>query len=281
MATLVAKTAVNMNNLTELGLLSNLSQLKTPSITDVSSFTATKGSTSMLLTGSHMTAVLKVPKGGTLDGVNVSVNGQLKYAVNNLGMPFSKMQKNFSGDFGSKIFSGADVITGSNGNDTLLGYQAGDDISGKGGNDTVRGGIGNDDINGGGANDTIFGDNGNDVLDGGAGVDTLTGGAGQDAFLFDDQLNGKNIDTVTDFTIGTDVFQLDNSSFPGIGGRGNLPSKKFVLSTDYSGQDDVVVYFKSPGKLAYEVNGGGLGDAIQFAKVTANLNLSANDFVIV
>ena len=173
MATLVAKTAVNMNNLPELGLLSNLSQLKTPSITDVSSFKATKGNVSMLLTGHNMTAVLKVPKEGTLDGVNVSVNGQLQYAVNNLGMAFNKMQKNFSGSFQSKIFVNADVITGSDGGDTLLGYNGGDDISGKGGNDNIRGGAGADDINGGAANDTIFGDGGNDVLDGGNGVDTL------------------------------------------------------------------------------------------------------------
>jgi hypothetical protein len=45
--------------------------------------------------------------------------------------------------------------------------------------------------------------------------------------------------------------------------------------------DDVVVYFKATGTLAYEINGGSLGEAINFARVTAGLALSASDFVIV
>ena len=43
MATLVATKAVDMSNLSELGLFSNFNQLNTPSVTDLSSFTATKG----------------------------------------------------------------------------------------------------------------------------------------------------------------------------------------------------------------------------------------------
>lgn len=281
MATLVATTAVDNSNLSQLGLFSNFKQLKTPSVTDLSSFTATKGNISMFVTGSNMTALLKVPKEGTLDGVQVSVGGQLQYVVNNLNMPFGKSQTKFSGNFEPKIFAGADVITGSQSADTLYGYAGGDDISGRGGQDTIRGGDGADDINGGASNDLILGQAGNDVLDGGGGKDTLTGGPGNDAFHFDNQLNGTNVDTITDFTIGKDVMALSSWAFPGIGGRGNLPNAKFVLSTAYKGQDDVIVYFKGTGTLAYEINGGTLGDAITFAKVTANLNLSASDFAIV
>ena len=152
---------------------------------------------------------------------------------------------------------------------------------GKGGGDTIKGGKGGDDINGGSGGDTILGQAGSDVLDGGGGVDTLTGGGGKDAFVFDNQLNGSNVDTITDFTIGTDVIQLDNAVFPGIGGRGPLSGAHFVLSTNFKGQDDVVVYFKATGVLAYDINGGGLGDAIQFAKVTPGLALSASDFLVV
>jgi hypothetical protein len=43
----------------------------------------------------------------------------------------------------------------------------------------------------------------------------------------------------------------------------------------------VVVYFKATGKIAYEIDGGKLGDAIQFAKVTPGLALGASDFLIV
>lgn len=281
MATLVATKAVDMSNLSELGLFSNFKQLNTPSVTNLSSFTATKGGISMFVTGSHMTAVLKAPSSGTMDGVQVSVNGQLQYAVNNLGLDFGDTQKTFKGNFEPNLFAKADVITGSGANDKLLGYGGKDEVSGRGGQDTMKGGNDSDGLNGGGGGDSIFGDAGNDILDGGGGVDSLTGGAGKDAFLFDNQLNGSNLDTITDFKIGTDVIQLAAAAFPGIGGTGQLASKKFVLSTDYKGQDDVVVYFKATGKIAYEIDGGKLGDAIQFAKVTPGLGLGASDFLIV
>ena len=211
----------------------------------------------------------------------MSVNGQLQYTVNNLNMPFADTQKNFSGNFQSKIFAGADVITGSNGQDNLSGFGGADSMFGRGSNDTIHGNNGADNINGGANNDKIFGDKGNDTLDGGTGADSLTGGTGKDAFLFDNQLNGTNLDAIADFAIGKDVIQLAASSFPGIGAKGALPGKAFVLSSAYHGQDDVVVYFKGSGKLAYEVNGGNLNDAIQFATVTKGLALSASDFLIV
>lgn len=281
MVTLVATKAIDNSNLSQLGLFSNFKQLKTPSVTDLSSFTATKGNISMFVTGSHMTAVLKVPSSGTMDGIQVSVGGKVQYVVNNLNMPFGDTQKNFKGDFEPSLFKKADLITGSQAADTLYGYNGGDHMSGRGGGDTMYGGNGADDLNGSGGNDILYGGAGNDILNGGGGMDNLTGGAGKDAFQFSSQLSAKNLDTITDFTIGKDVIQLDNSAFPGIGGRGALPSSKFVLSTKYKGQDDVVVYFKAAGVLAYEINGGNLSDAIKFAKVTPNLALSATDFAIV
>ena len=54
-----------------------------------------------------------------------------------------------------------------------------------------------------------------------------------------------------------------------------------MLSTDYKGQDDVVVYFKATGRLAYEADGGSLQNAIQFAKVTPRTDLDSSDFFIV
>ena len=54
-----------------------------------------------------------------------------------------------------------------------------------------------------------------------------------------------------------------------------------MLSTDYKGQDDVVVYFKATGKLVYDGDGGSLANAIQFAKVTARTDLDNGDFFIV
>jgi Ca2+-binding RTX toxin-like protein len=281
MATLIATKAVDMGDLSELGLLSNFKQLKTPSVTDLSSFTATKGNVSLFITGSHMTSVLKVPSSGTMDGIQVSVGGNVKYAVNNLGLPFGNTQKTFKGDFESTLFKGADVITGSNAGDKLNGYAGDDTISGRGGNDVIAGSGSNDTINGGADNDIINGNAGADIIDGGAGQDTLSGGGGRDTFEFDNKLNGSNIGTITDFKPGKDEFHLSAQVFQGIGKPGVLPSKGFVLSSQYDGQKDVVVYYKSSGKLAYDANGGSLKNAVQFAKVTAGTDLDNSDFFIV
>ena len=100
----------------------------------------------------------------------------------------------------------AGSITGTGGNDILLGGATAE---------TINGGDGNDHINGGYGNDILTGGNGNDLLKGRFGDDMLTGGAGQDTLYYQIQeVNGKFVtadgnDTMLDFTIGTDVIQFD------------------------------------------------------------------------
>ena len=280
MVAFVAIAAVDMGDLSELGLFSNFSQLKTPSVTNLSSFTATKGKVSMYVTGDHMTSVLKVPSSGTMDGVQVSVKGQLQYTVNNLGLNFGKTEKTFSGNFEKKLFKGSDVITGSTGNDKLYGFAGNDTMTGRAGNDFASGGKGNDTINGNAGNDVLNGDGGSDILNGGGGKDTLTGGGGNDTFFFNSKTSSANLATITDFTLGKDTIQLDSSVFKGLS-KGALASKSFVQSNKYDGEKNVIVYYKSSGKLAYESNGGTLQDAIPFAKVSKGLNLDNGDFFVV
>nr|WP_308494626.1 type I secretion C-terminal target domain-containing protein [Duganella rivi] len=64
---------------------------------------------------------------------------------------------------------------------------------------TIWGNVGADVLNGAGGNDTLVGGSGNDKLTGGA-------GAGADTFVFNSLLGS---DSVTDFTTGVDVVQLD------------------------------------------------------------------------
>src|SRR5262249_42523977 len=59
------------------------------------------------------------------------------------------------------------TLTGTPGNDTLVGGQLGDTLSGLGGNDTLIGGAGAD------------------WLDGGTGADTMSGGTGDDTYVVD------------------------------------------------------------------------------------------------
>jgi hypothetical protein len=68
------------------------------------------------------------------------------------------------------------TISGSSGNDSLIGGSSADSISGLGGDDTLKGG--------GGA-DTLLGGTGNDSLVGGNGADFLVGGTGNDTYLID------------------------------------------------------------------------------------------------
>jgi Ca2+-binding RTX toxin-like protein len=71
-------------------------------------------------------------------------------------------------------------ISGTAGNDTIVGTPAADVIDGAGGNDNIRGGGGNDTICGDEGKDTLRGGAGNDKLLGGAGADVLKGGPGKD-----------------------------------------------------------------------------------------------------
>ena len=59
-------------------------------------------------------------------------------------------------------------------------------------------------------NDTISGTSANDTIAGGAGNDTLSGGSGNDTFVFRANLGQ---DTVTDFTIGSDVLEFRDGIF--------------------------------------------------------------------
>ncbi len=281
MVGLVVKTAIDMNDLGELNLFAKFKKLDTPPITLLSNFDATSGNVKMHVTGTQLTAVLKVPVAGTVDTITVSVGGDQHYALSALQMPFIKIQSNFTGNFEPDFFGQKDTITGSNFADKLNGFDGADRITGRDGNDLIKGGDGSDNLDGSAGNDTILGQANNDVLDGGGGADTLTGGGGNDAFLFNNGLNSKNVDTITDFKIGVDTIQLDNGIFTGIGSQGALSSAKFVLSTAYHGQVDVVVYDKAAGALSYALTGGSLSDTIAFAKVTAGLALGASDFHIV
>ena len=111
-------------------------------------------------------------------------------------------------------------ITGTAGNDNLVGTDKGEKITGGPGNDVLTGGAGDDTLEGDAGDDTLYGGeaggnlvgkdilrggDGNDVLDGGAqgdhlvggaDSDTLTGGSGNDWFWFGP---GHGDDRILDF----------------------------------------------------------------------------------
>ncbi|NJO65894.1 MAG: calcium-binding protein, partial [Richelia sp. RM2_1_2] len=102
--------------------------------------------------------------------------------------------------------------------DNIINAGAGNDTINTGtGNDSIDGGAGNDIMDGGAGNDTLIGGAGNDTLIGGAGNDILTGGGNNDSFLYDAgaifNSAAIGIDSITDFTKGSDKIVLDKSTF--------------------------------------------------------------------
>jgi Ca2+-binding RTX toxin-like protein len=87
------------------------------------------------------------------------------------------------GGFGNdQLYGGAhnDRLSGEAGNDILSGQSGADTLSGHGGNDTLDGGTLHDQLDGGSGADSLFGAAGDDVLNGGTGNDTLQGDWGAD-----------------------------------------------------------------------------------------------------
>ncbi|MBD3763984.1 MAG: fasciclin domain-containing protein [Rhodobacterales bacterium] len=91
---------------------------------------------------------------------------------------------------------GADVIDAGTGDDFVLGGKGKDTLLGRAGDDTLSGDNGRDQIRGG---------NGDDVIQGGLGLDTLKGGQDADTFVF---AAGDQADTILDFGRGADVIDL-------------------------------------------------------------------------
>ncbi|OPH38528.1 Ig-like domain-containing protein [Moraxella equi] len=201
----------------------------------------------------------------------------------------------FGNDGDDKIDGGLgdDYLDGGTGNDTLIGGQGNDsyvidstgdtitELAGEG-TDTVYSYInyslidnvenltllGTDNINatgnsenntliGNGGNNTLIGGAGDDTLDGGRGNDTLTGGDGADYFRFSTLLDGS-VDTITDFDVANDKIVLDDAIFTALTGQTSV--------------GDFVKYDKDTGKLTYDADGAGVGNAIHFATLKTGLD---------
>jgi Ca2+-binding RTX toxin-like protein len=181
---------------------------------------------------------------------------------------------NLSGD------AGHNALTGGLGNDTLFGDTGFDTLDGGEGEDSLLGGLQKDVLNGGNGNDTVAGGNGFDTIDGGAGndsirgalgTDVLTGGAGADRFVFATALDGI-LNTITDFTSGTDVIELSAAIFTAYSGQiGNTVGLSANLTYD-----------SGTGVLAYDADGVEGASGVTFAILgTSSHPAVGSDFAIV
>jgi Ca2+-binding RTX toxin-like protein len=148
-------------------------------------------------------------------------------------------------------------------------------------------------LSGGDGNDVIIGGAGDDGLVGNSGNDTLTGGAGSDLFAFASDgfpfpfdapvgsFADMGVDTITDFTSGQDKLFLLSFTFQG------LTLDNFVFASVTSDQQAAtseanIVYNSTNGSLSYNQDAvtDGFGSGGQFATLSPNLALTANDFLI-
>ena len=180
--------------------------------------------------------------------------GGALFSVSGMAMPLSTFAAatnlDFVPDLGLSFFSflnsGADNITGADGQrDNLFGFDGNDTLNGLGGDDIlygnknddfVAGGEGNDTVYGGQQNDFVFGENGNDVVYGNFNPDAVYGGAGDDTIYGgqgDDQMFGETGNDVLIGNRGSDVIT---------GGAG---ADQFVFGFSQGQGTDTIVDFNS------------------------------------
>jgi Ca2+-binding RTX toxin-like protein len=192
--------------------------------------------------------------------------------------------------------TGADTMIGRAGDDTYVVDNAGDRVTeGLGqGTDTAKSSVslalavnvekliltGAVAVNGTGnalAN-TLTGNGANNTLSGGAGNDTLTGGTGADAFKF--ATTAEGVDSLTDFTSGSDRIQVASANF-GFLALGPLAADRFLVGTAPANRSAVFLYNAATGALSFDNNGNGAGGISQIATLTGSKNLLFSDIQVV
>ncbi|WP_112663842.1 calcium-binding protein [Microvirga flavescens] len=142
-------------------------------------------------------------------------------------------------------------------------------------------------ITGADGKDRLDGGLGKDTLSGGYGNDVLIGGKGKDVFVFASKLGTHktdrkvNFDTISDFKPREDKIHLENAIFTKLKKTGKLDKAYFTIGDKAKDRNDYIVYDKEKGILSYDPDGSGSKKAIEFAKVKANLNLTAADFIVI
>jgi Ca2+-binding RTX toxin-like protein len=217
----------------------------------------------------------------------VSEGGQVASAVYSIDLASGAITRNATPETPTEggTTGGGGTVTppkvGTPGNDTMTGQAGNDALSGGAGNDTLSGLSGNDVLSGSTGNDVLHGGEGNDTLSGGAGKDVLAGGAGRDVFLFDTRPGKASVDRIIDFNVADDTIHLAKSAFGKIAKKGALSPSAFWSGHDAKDASDRIGYDKKTGALYYDSDGNGAHKAVQIAKLSPKLKISAHDFFIV
>jgi Ca2+-binding RTX toxin-like protein len=217
------------------------------------------------LTGNSANNVLFAGAGNNiLDGSSGTDTVSYQYGVtgtSGVTVSLALTTAQTTGGSGSDTLISIENLTGSNNADRLTGNTAANVLSGGAGNDTIAGGAGND---------------------------RLTGGTGNDQFIFNTTLGSTNIDTITDFTSGSDKIVLDDDIFTALGITGTttgvaLTASRFHAGTTAADSLDRIIYNQSTGQLFYDADGSGTTTtAVQFATLSNKpATLALTDFLVI
>lgn len=130
----------------------------------------------------------------------------------------------------------------------------------------------------------LNGKGGDDRLIGNGGADILFGDVGNDTFVFSSTLvpTRYGIDTVVDFTSGSDHIELSSAIFSNVvASSGTLAASDFAVigsASDTGSQH--ILYNSTSGMLYYDADAGGAGSAIGFATIGNQAALISADFVV-
>lgn len=128
-------------------------------------------------------------------------------------------------------------------------------------------------------NQKINGNAGNNILDGSGGIDILLGYLGNDAF----RLNRGGTDTILDYGVGDDHFEIRNLTFGVNLPLGEFRSNLFRANTTGLAEDndDCLIYDTVTGEIFYDFDGVGGTDRLQLATVVGAPSLDYTDFIVV
>jgi Ca2+-binding RTX toxin-like protein len=148
------------------------------------------------------------------------------------------------------------TVIGGDGNNTIVGNNAGDRLYGGLGTDVLTGGTGAD------------------LLDGRGGTNTLTGGAGADKFA----LHLAAFSAITDFAAGVDKILVSAAEFAGALADG-LQAKDFVYGTGTSHvAGGGFVYDTAASVLYWDKDG--TSALSQVARIDNHVKLALGDFLL-
>lgn len=235
----------------------------------------TKANGTVVLNNDNFKSMEVVQVGGTVGRLNVEntdlqlLNDHYYFKANGTVADLSNTLGNNGGTINNVVVDASGLTTnglrfeGNANQQTFIGTSKADVFVGNGGNDTLTGG--------GGADKFVFGKVYEQVVTGSSTtVQTYTNTA----------FNLTGVDTITDFTRGTDKIELHLDQYSQLAG---FNSSMLRVNSTGTAQDanDYLVYNTTTKTLSYDADGNGSGAKVDIAILTGVNTLSTSDFVIV